>query len=254
MSVETPAVDAPSAPVVVASRKNWLRNFIAYTVLMAVLVGVHYVIELKPGTVRSVAQAAVFSWTALAIIGVLGLLGVVFLNFTRLRGFWDADLTVRQKITMPLIVGLVLGTALTISDLFTGWSGIMAAQMHLLTIHITFPLSVPIYFGGAILVTILYFLILLPFVDWLIAVKLLEGKAEPMVFWLAAIPLILVEPLTQGDFTALPAYGWTAVPNAAIDVAMNFAQVWFMRSTGFIAAIAVRVGFYAIWHVLYGLF
>lgn len=255
MSVETPAAATPPTPTPAAAQRRmaW-RNFVAYAVLMAALVAVHYIIELKPGATKSVAQAAVFSWTALAIIGALGLLGVVFLNLTSLRGFWDADLTVRQKITTPFIVGLVLGAALVISDLFTGWSGIMAAQMHLLTIHIAFPLSVPIYFGGAILVTIVYFLVLLPFLDWLIALKMLKGKYEPLVFWLAAIPLALVEPVTQGDFTALPTYGWTAAPNAILDVAVNLAQVWFMRSTGFIAAIAVRVGFYAIWHVFYGLF
>ena len=253
MSVETPAAEAPPAPVALP-RKSALRNYLAYAVLVACLVAVHYIIALNPTAARSVAQASVFSWTALAIIGVLGLLGVFFLNLTTLRGFWDADLSVRQKITTPLIVGLVLGAALVVSDIFTGWSGIMAAQMHLPTIHIAFPLSVPIYFGGAILVTILYFLIVLPFVDWLIAVKLLKGKAEPMVFWLAAIPLALIEPLTQGDFTAIPGWGWTAVPNAVCDTIVNFAQVVFMRSSGFIAAIAVRVGFYAIWHVLYGLF
>ena len=253
MSLETPAVETPPAPGM-PPRKSALRNFAGYATLMACLVAVHYIIAFNPTSTRSVAQASVFSWTALAIIGVMGLLGVFFLNLTNLRGFWDADLNLRQKITAPLIVGLILGAALAASDIFTGWSGIMAAQMHLLTIHIAFPLSVPIYFGGAILVTILYFLIILPFADWLIAIKLLKGKAEPMVFWLAATPLALIEPLTQGDFTAIPGWGWTAVPNAVCDVLVNFAQVAFMRSSGFIAAVAVRVGFYAIWHVVYGLF
>jgi len=230
------------------------RNFLAYAVLVAVLIAVHYFIELYPDATKSVTQAAVFSWTALAIIGALGLLGVVFLNLTNLRGFWDADLDIRQKISRPLIAGLVLGTTLAVSDILTGWSGIMAAGMHLSTIHIAFPLSVPIYFGGAILVTIVYFLVLLPFLDWLIAIRLLHGKHEPAVFWLAATPLALIEPITQGDFAAVLAYGWTAAPNAFLDVLINFAQVAFMRSSGFIAAIAVRVGFYAVWHVLYGLF
>lgn len=253
MSAEAVAAEAPRAAEPLP-RKNALRNYTAYAALLACLAAVHYIIAFNPLTTRSVAQAAVFSWTALAIIGVLGLLGVVFLNLTRLRGFWDPDQSVRQKLTVPLFVGLAIGAAVVVSDLFTGWSGIMAAQLHLLTIHIAFPLSVPIYFGGAILVTILYFLILLPFVDWLIAIKLLKGKAEPMVFWLAAIPLALIEPITQGDFTAIFQWGWLAVPAAIGDVVLNFAQVGFMRYVGFIAAIAVRVGFYAVWHVIYGLF
>jgi hypothetical protein len=253
MSIETPAAEAPRA-VEPLPRKNTFRNYVAYAALLACLVAVHYIIALNPLATRSVAQASVFSWLALAIIGVLGLLGVVFLNLTPLRGFWDADLNFKTKISIPFVVGLVIGVAVAVSDIFTGWSAIMAAQMHLPTIHIAFPLSVPIYFGGAILVTILYFLILLPFVDWLIAIKLLKGESEPLVFWLAAIPLALVEPITQGDFTAIPNWGWMAVPTAVGDVILNFIQVGFMRSTGFIAAVAVRVGFYAVWHVLYGLF
>lgn len=253
MSIDAPAAETP--PVTEPPpRENSLRNYFAYAALIACLVAVHYILALNPLAARSVEQAAVFTWIALGIIGVLGLLGVIFLNLTPIRGFWDADLSFKAKITIPFIVGLVIGAVVVVSDIFTGWSAIMAAQMHLPSIHIAFPLSVPIYFGGAILVTILYFLVLLPFLDWLIAIKLLESKNEPLVFWLLAIPLALIEPVTQGDFPAIFHWGWMAVPVAVGDVVLNFSQVVFMRTTGFIAAIAVRMGFYAVWHVLYGLF
>jgi hypothetical protein len=243
-----------SAAEVAPPRRNALRNFVAYVALVAYLFAVHFIMAANPLATRSVAQASVFSLTALAIIGGLGLLGVIFLNLTPLRGLWDPDLSTRAKLVVPAIVGLVIGVVVVASDLVTGWSHIMAREMHLPTIHIAFPLSIPIYFGGAILVTIIYFLILIPFLDWLIALKLLKGKREPLVFWAVAIPLALVEPLTQGDFTAIPQWGWIAVPVAVGDVVMNVAQVGFLRSAGFIAAVTVRVGFYAIWHVLYGLF
>ena len=63
----------------------------------------------------------------------------------------------------------------------------------------------------------------------------------------------MVEPLTQGDFTAIPRYGAAAAVAAAGDVVMNLTQVWFLRRSGLIAAVMVRVGFYAVWHVIYGL-
>ncbi len=252
MSTDTPSAEAPPVPAT-SPRKNSLRNYFAYAVLVACLVSVHYIIALHPLAARSAEQAAVFTWLALGIIGVLGLLGVVFLDLTPIRGFWDADLSFKAKIIIPLVVGLVIGAAVSISDIFTGWGAILAAQMRLPSIHIAFPLSVPIYFGGAVVATILYFLILLPFLDWLIAMKLLKNKYEPLVFWLVAIPLALIEPMSQGDFSAIPNWGWMAVPTAVGDVVLNFAQAIFIRSSGFIAAIVVRVGFYAVWHVLYGL-
>ena len=39
----------------------------------------------------------------------------------------------------------------------------------------------------------------------------------------------------------------------AQDYALNFAQAWFFRKRGFLAAIVVRVAFYLVWHVLWGL-
>jgi hypothetical protein len=248
-----PAADKPPTTGK-APRNNALRNYVAYAVLIACVIVVHFIVELDLNAMRSVAQAAVFSAKGVAIVGGLGLLGVFFLNLTQLRGFWDPDLGVREKIRIPAISGLIIGVGVVACDLVTGWSRIMAAEMHLPTIHIAFPLSIPIYFGGAIIVTIIYYLILIPFLDWLIALRLLKGKREQLVFWAVAIPLAFVEPLSQGDFAEIPHWGWIAVPAAVGDIVMNLVQVGYLRSAGFIAAVAVRVGFYAMWHVLYGLF
>jgi hypothetical protein len=132
-------------------------------------------------------------------------------------------------------------------------SRLIAAQMHLPSIHIAFPLSVPVYFGGAILVSIVYFFVLLPFLYWAIAVRWLAGRREGLVYWSVGSLLALVEPLTQGDFQEIARYGWIAVPSAVADLALNFGQVWFLRRSGLVAAILFRVGYYAVWHVLYGL-
>jgi len=129
----------------------------------------------------------------------------------------------------------------------------MARQMHLDTIHIAWPLSVPIYFGGAILVTIIYYYFLLPLIAWLVTGKLLKGRHEPLVFWIAGGLLALVEPATQGSFSAVPQYGWIAACGVVGDVVMNLTQVWFLRRAGLVASAAVRIGFYAMWHVIYGL-
>lgn len=234
-------------------RADAARNFVAFGALMACLVAVHFVLALKPDAAKSVAQAAVFSWTALAIIGAVGFVSTWVLNRTRLRGLWDPELTLAARAGWPALVGFGVGCAVTAIDMGTGWSQVMARQMHLDTIHIAWPLSVPIYFGGAILVTIVYYYFLLPFIDWLVAGKLLKGRHEPVVFWIAGGLLALVEPATQGSFSAIPQYGWIAVCGAVGDVVMNLTQVWFLRHAGLVASATVRIAFYAMWHVIYGL-
>ncbi|HEY3119359.1 MAG TPA: hypothetical protein VGL15_01960 [Vicinamibacteria bacterium] len=39
----------------------------------------------------------------------------------------------------------------------------------------------------------------------------------------------------------------------AQDHALNLVQAWVFRRAGFLASILVRVAFYLIWHVLWGL-
>ena len=152
--------------VTAAPSRQEIRNYILYAAGLAILVAVHFLLAANPSATKSVAQAAVFSWTALAIVGGCGLLGVIFLAPARLSGLWNADPPPAQKFWLPLFVGLVLGAAAVAGDLATGWSHKTAEMMHLATIHIAFPLSIPIYLGGAILVTIIYYLTLLPPLDW----------------------------------------------------------------------------------------
>ena len=228
-------------------------NLLAFGVLVGTLVAVHFVLAANPSATRSVAQSAVFSWTALAIIGGLGLLGAVLVSFTPIPDIWDSNASLRAKLLTPFAFGLGIGGAMVVGDVATGYSHVMAARMHLASIHISWPLSVPIYFGGAILVTIIYYFVVLPLLD-LLAVRFLPTRAEPFVYWTAGLALAMVEPVTQGDFSSLARDGVRAAPNAVADILLNVLQITFLRRAGLLAAITVRIGCYAVWHVLYGLF
>jgi hypothetical protein len=251
---ETKLVSDPSAAVQYPSRTDSRRNYLAFALLMACLIAVHFVLAFNAGATKSVSQAAVFSWTALAIIGGLGFASTFFLNRTRLRGIWDPSVPIMQRVGWPTILGLSIGIAVVAIDLLTGWSHTVASEAHLTTIHIAFPLSIPIYFGGAILVTIIYYYVLIPFIDWIVAYQLLKGRGENTVFWTAGSLLALVEPITQGDFSAIPRHGLPALAGALGDIGLNFAQVFFLRRSGLVAAATVRIGFYLVWHVIYGIF
>lgn len=235
----------------VRSGSAWRRNLAAYAVLLLCLLAVHFVIGATHAT-RSVSQAAVFSWTGLGIVGALGLLGVVLNQLGGLEDLWPLKLGAAAKVWTPLALGLSLGALALVTDLFTQQQAANAARHHLPSINIVFPLSVPIYFGGAILVTIVYFMILIPLVVWLVSTLILKRRYRTEVFWAIAAVCIFIEPVTQGEFADAMRSGG-ALLGLLCDIALGLGQVWCLRRSGLIAAINVRLGYYAVWHVLYGL-
>ena len=114
-----------------------------------------------------------------------------------------------------------------------------------------FPLSVPIYFGGAILVTVTYFMILIPLVVWLVSILLLKRRHQGEVYWAIAAVCVVIEPLTQGELKEAM-HSWQAALGLISDVGFGIGQVWFLRKGGLVAAIIARLGYYAVWNVLYG--
>jgi len=109
------------------------------------------------------------------------------------------------------------------------------------------------YFSGGILINIIYFLVLIPPVVYFMSGGLLKGHKQGLVYWSIATPLALWEPLTNPplsfSFEAFGAVG--AVIIVAVGTVFTMVQVWFMRRFGFVALVSVRLGLYAVTHVLY---
>jgi hypothetical protein len=230
------------------------NNFICYGLLIAALIIVHYVIDFWPDVKMLQNQKALFSWRAIGIIGLLGLASVYLLNLSGLKKLWDADVSIKNKIFIPIATGFLLGSIQSVYDLFTGASGEIAAIMGLGDIHIAFPFSIPIYFGGAIIVSIIYYLIPITIVVYLISTKLLKGKAESTVFWSVGILIALFEPLTNPGLSVIQHVGIVAIPLSISVLIFNLTTILFIRRFGFIAALFLRLGHYAIWHILYPIF
>src|SRR5262249_39596963 len=100
---------------------------------------------------------------------------------------------------------------------------------------------------------ILYFLILIPPIMYLVSDRLLKHQKQAIVFWSIAIPLALWEPLTNPPLSfSIEKFG---AIGALVIVAFGFifclTQAWFMRAFGFVALVFVRIGLYAVTHVLY---
>ncbi len=228
------------------------KNFYCYCVLVAILIIVHYVIVLNPNISMQPGQKAIFSWPAIGVLSSLGLLSVIFLNLTKLKGLWDTNVGIKQKLIYPVITGLLFGAIQVAYDIITGLSALDAANMGVESLNVAFPYSIAFYFGGAVITNILYYLILIPIVVFIVSTKLLKGKSEGIVFWTIGIMAALIEPLTNPGLNYVTQHGLTGIPVILFVLLINLLSIWFIRKYGFISAIFLRVGHYSVWHILYG--
>jgi hypothetical protein len=235
--------DAPLTPPLTVSIKVWL-GLVVYLVL------VKGIITFFPATFRSVDQAAVFAWPALGIWAVLGLIGVWLSHKTGFPSAWDEHLSNRQRLWIPIIIGLAYAVFEVAFDLLTGYSKFESALHHAAKVNIDFPASLWIYPGGAIIVEVVYRLFLIPVLLWLISSLMLKGRWQMQTFWALAILTSFIEPLTQ-DLEALQLGVVMLIAVLLKGFGLNFIQATLFRKYGFVAAILMRVAFYLIWHVLY---
>jgi hypothetical protein len=227
------------------------RPTLVFFALVAYLVLVKVLLALWPGVFRSPAQAAVFGWPWLLLWAALGWVGVVLSERTGFADPWNGEIPNRQRVLIPLLLGVVFGVLAIGVDLLTGWSDLVARKMGIASIHISFPASAIVYPGGAIIVEILYRLFPLSLLVWLVSNMLLRGRRQTETFWAAAIVLSTIEPL--GDI-GLKTFGLATMTAVfAEDYALNLTQAYLFRRLGFLAAVLMRVVFYVVWHVLWGL-
>ncbi|HKW15476.1 MAG TPA: hypothetical protein VJS69_13400 [Candidatus Krumholzibacteria bacterium] len=205
------------------------------------LVAVRLTIARNPDMFRSAAQAAVFTWPMLGIVAAVGLGGTWIARRTgRFPEMWDRRVSLVWRLWTPALLGLVLGGVAILVDRATHWTTLAALQMKLPSIHIDAPASYLIYPGGAIIVSILYFLLLVPLFLWIF-----RGRG----FWVIAAVCALIEPCTQ-DLNMTGGLAMT-VAVFAEDYALNLGQVWLFRRAGFVAAVLLRVAFYVVWHMVW---
>lgn len=232
--------------------RGWFSKSVrVFFCLVAYLILVKLVITFFPAVFRSTAQAAVFEWKFLAIWTILGWIGVVLAQRTGFAEPWNGGISNARRLLISFVIGIGLGVLAIATDSWTGWTHFVATKMGLKTIHIDFPASVLIYPGGAIIVNIIYRIFPVPFLLWIISTIILKGRAQNRIFWILAILFSFVEPYSD---LGLKQLGYFAMASVFVqDYALNITEAWLFRKYGFLTPILMRIFFYAIWHVLWGL-
>jgi hypothetical protein len=203
-----------------------------------------------PGAFADPDQAALFVWPAIGIYTLLGLLGVWLADHSGFPRPWTGWVVSRGAVLVPLVGGLALGAALVALDLATGFSNILLANQGLKQQFTGYLPMFLIFSAASAIVMLIYRLVPLSLLQWLLAERLLKGHRREAVFWTLAVLTSLLEPLGLIDSMLL--MPWLVAFVYFLHLfGLNLFEATIFRRYGFLAAIAARVAFYLIWHVIY---
>ncbi|MGV3540765.1 MAG: hypothetical protein ACO1OQ_13205 [Rufibacter sp.] len=164
-----------------------------------------------------------------------------------LPNIWDSKVETKQRIWMPIAIGLVFGAL-----------DILVVKIILHPEPYTelppflqpFPYSLGLYFSGALYVEVFYRLVPITLVLWL-EQKIWKGKYAVSAFWTMALLTSLRETLEQfpdGGEMWFVTYSWVAC------LAFNFLQAVYLKKGGFLAMLLIRLSHYLLWHILLGVY
>jgi len=221
----------------------WLL-LVAYLGLAAFLVTVVFPVQFID---RS--QSGVFEPQGVIAIGVMGLIGVWLSMRTGFPNAWDATVSNKQRLFIPIITGLLLGSLFLATDLITDMSRLQQEHLNIETTDVAFPASIFVYSAGAVFIEVVYRLLTIPLFLGMISIFVRSQGTREKVFWALAILTSIIEPLTNtaaSQYLAPLALTFVLVQSFSA----NFLQAAFFRKYGFVAAILLRVAFYIPTHVI----
>ena len=204
--------------------------------------------------------AAIFSWGAIVSAGSIGLVGLWIADRTGFMPALDPRVSNRQRYLIPLLFGGGIGILASLLDLVTKGTQFIAENMGVESFNTDYPLSLFVYTSGTVIVESLFRLFPLPVLLWLISYVVLKKRWQEQTFWVLALLLSLLEPLFQliGQMTPevmanfWPFFVALFLPMLLTNYPMGIAQAFVFRRYGFLASFSLRMGFYIIWHIVYG--
>ena len=190
-------------------------------------------------------QAQMLSLPSILVVWALGLAGVFLGERAGFAPMWSAEISNRQRLLVPALIGIGIGVFGVLMDLIQPLGG---------DIQVKFPASLLVYPLGGVVEEILFRLFLTTLLVWLISSLLLRGRWQQQAFWVVAVLVGLL-------YTVLQLGAYQALGTVTPLVALRFLVVigvffviaaYLYRKYGFLAAIAIRMGQYLIWHIIWG--
>lgn len=158
--------------------------------------------------------------------------------------FWESQISLKNRVWLPVLIGLAFGFA----DLLIVEYGLEHPPHKELPPYTQpFPYSLFLFFSGAFEIEVFYRLIPI-ILTLVIARRFANEKAIPPIFWGIALLTSLREPLEQ--FPSGPL--WFIIYALLSGFAMNLIQAIYLKKSGFISSLLIRLSHYLIWHILNG--
>jgi len=193
------------------------------------------------------------------VLLVYGGLGYVGLRLTRKLGYpdlLDTRVTTRQRFVIPCIVGLWLGLLFIVADnIFSRFHQYGPLP------HPPFPTSILASFSAGIGEEMVFRLFFIPFLVWLISRVVLKGAQEQLTFWNAAIfsAVFFAAGHIPSVMYLLDVTTLSAIPPAMmtelflLNGLLSLVAAYFLRKSGYLAAVTVHTSADIVWHVIWGL-
>jgi hypothetical protein len=202
-----------------------------------------------------------FAWATIGVYAAIGGIGVLLAAFINLPPPLGGNISAVTRFIGPLLIGAVLAIAAILIDRVTHGTDFLAQQTGQPTFNVEYPQSLFVYSAGAVLAESVFRLLPLPLLLLLTYafVKSPEGRARGFV--VIALLVALFEPVLQGggiialgggDKQAL--FMTQFLPYFVTSYPLNLAACFAYRDGGFLSPIATRLGFYLVWHIVYGNF
>jgi len=185
------------------------------------------------------------NWLAIPIYGGLGYVGMRF--FLRRSGFpgMMEESGTRRQFVIPGVAGLLFGVLAIGFDLL---SDTRVPQLG-------FPVSIPAYIPVAIMDNMFWKLFILTLVVFLVSGKIMRGKRQEAVFWSTSVAYSVIYMLIQfGQYSTLVGEVtlFTVVQIILVSGGFIMISCLMFRRYGFLAAVAMHVSQYLLYHGIYG--
>lgn len=204
---------------------------------------------------QSPGQQAVFAWKSVAFFVALTLLGAGFAHIVGFPGMWEKRFGLRQKVWVPIIIGLVFGTALLVTDHSSGFEHLFAVATKTTVPALPFPDLVLFQIFAGTCAAILYNLFAVAFIVWFIGTLLLARRWRSQTFWVLAVLVCFAEPFAMASqqhwaLFRLGPLSAGIIGMLALIYVLDLTAAILLRRFGFTAALLMRLSAVFIWHII----
>ena len=200
--------------------------------------------------------ALVTATIGLVLYGGLGVLGLSFSQKLGFPNIWESTISNKERIVIPALVGIGIGAFFILVDM-------MLSRFHALGAipHPSFPASLVASGIAGIGEELLFRLFFISFWVWLLSYVFLKRRYQQSVFWvvtgwsalvitLAHLPSVMVLFGLQ-TISEIPVA--LLVELILINGVLTLFAAYYLKKSGFLAAVGIHFWADMVWHVIWGL-